>query len=356
MLNRLLGPQLPALGNAWAHFLGDGVQPHVATPSAVIYERPHATLRRYLGTEPSAGDPILLVPPLAVSITCFDLRPEQSLAAFLLATGRPVYVVDYGQITFADRAMGFEDWIDDILPDTIDRVSEAADGRPVDVVTWSLGGTLTLLTAAAHPDLPLRSIAAVGTPIDYSKVPYLAPIRALGRATGGRLVTTANRLAGGMPGWAVRTTFKATALQRELTKPWFVLRNLHDADTLGRLEAVDRFIGTMPGYPGRLYSQMYHRLLLRNELADGRLTLGDRVIELAEVRQDVLVIGGTTDVIAPVACVRPTPDVLTGAAQVRFETAPGSHLGVLSGPDARTTTWAHVADFLESQVATELAG
>ena len=337
---------LSVVGNARAHYLGAGVEPHVPTPSRRVHVEPHATLRRY-DSHLAAGDPILLVPPLAVHITCFDLRADQSLAAFLVGTGRPVYVVVFGEITFADRTMGFEDWIDEILPTTLRRVSARHAGRPVDVVTWSLGGTLTLLTAAAHDDLPLRSIAAIGTPIDYSRIPYLAPLRAVGRVTGGRILSTAFRAAGGLPSWAVRASFKATALQREITKPWFVLRNLHDAERLGRMEAVDRFIGLMPGYPGRLYGQLYHHVVQANSLNDGRLDLGaGRVLELADVEQDVLIVGGTDDVIAPVPCVQRACDVLAGARSIRFETAPGSHLGVLSGPDARQTTWRYLLDFL----------
>jgi polyhydroxyalkanoate synthase len=333
-------------GNAWSHYLRGGVEAYVPTPSRVVHDEPHAVLRRYESRDVS-GDPILLVPPLAVHVTCFDLRENQSLAGHLVATGRPVYVVDFGDIGFGDRRMGFEDWIDRILPATLQRVSARHGGRPVDVVTWSLGGTLTLLTAAAHGDLPLRAIAAVGTPIDYSRISYLTPIRAIGRLTGGRLLSTTFRAAGGLPSWAVRASFKATALQRELTKPWFILRNLHDAETLGRVEAVDRFIGLMPGYPGRLYGQLYHHIVQNNTLNDGCLPLApDRVIDLADVHQDVLIVAGSDDVIAPVPCVQRARDVLTGARSVRFETAPGSHLGVLSGPQARTTTWTHITQFL----------
>jgi polyhydroxyalkanoate synthase len=344
-----------AAGNAWSHYVRGGVEPHVPTPSRVVHDEPHAILRRYDALDVS-GDPILLVPPLAVHVTCFDLRENQSLAAFLVGTGRPVYVVDFGEITFADRRMGFEDWLDRILPATLRRVSARHAGRPVDVVTWSLGGTLTLLTAASHDDLPLRAIAAIGTPIDYSKIPYLAPLRTLAKLTGGRVLSSTFRAAGGLPSWAVRASFKATAFQREITKPWFVLRNLHDADTLGRMEAVDRFIGLMPGYPGRFYGQLYHHVLQNNSLCSGQLPLGpDRTVLLSNVRQDVLIVGGTSDVIAPVPCVERARDVLTGVRSLRFETAPGSHLGVLSGPEARDTTWRYIAEFLASVATPSLA-
>ena len=343
-LRRTLGGAGGALANGWAHFLGGGVERVEPTPSVVVARRPHGTVRRY--DTGGTGRPILLVPPLAVSIACYDLRPGQSLVAFLVGSGRPVYVVDYGDVGFADRHLGLEKWIDGILPDSVRTVSAEHEDEEVDVAAWSLGGTLAFLTAAAHADLPVRSVAALGTPIDYAKVAYLAPIRAVARLTGGHLVGTAGRLLGGMPSWAVRASFKATALQRELTKPWFVLRNLADAETLARMEAVDNFIASMPGYPGRLYGQIYSRLVVRNDLARGRLRLRDREIRLAAVRQRVLLVAGTGDAIAPVAAVRAGCDVLTGAASLRLQTVPGSHLGIVAGTTAPATTWQHLAEFL----------
>ena len=39
-------------------------------------------------------------------------------------------------------------------------------------------------------------------------------------------------------------------------------------------------------------------------------------------------------------------DLLTSSPQVRCETAPGGHLGVLTGRTARDTTWRLVQDFM----------
>src|SRR5699024_3124175 len=86
------GPQGPgtradaltlAARNAWALTpFGRGIEPQSPLPSTVVHDAPHCTVRRY--SAPGAvGTPVLLVPPLAVSIDCYDLRPGQSLAAHL---------------------------------------------------------------------------------------------------------------------------------------------------------------------------------------------------------------------------------------------------------------------------------
>ncbi|WP_446221259.1 alpha/beta hydrolase [Nocardia sp. IBHARD005] len=334
-----------AVHNGWALTFGSGVEQQRATPSTVVSEQPHRLLRRF--GDSADGAPVLMVPPPAASATCFDLRPSQSLAEFMLSTGRTPYLVDYGEMTYDDRHLGFEDWIDDIIPEAIRRVSTEHAGAPVDVVSWSLGGVLVLLTAAAHPDLPIRSVTTVGTPIDYSKLPSVTLFRSLGRFTGGAEITNLIRLAGGVPAPAVRAIFRGTALSREIRKPWFIARNLHKTETLARMEAIDRFVANMPAYPGRFYTQVWERLTVHNDLAKGVLHLGERRIRLADVGVRVLALGSDTDAITTSACARGIVDAMAGAVDVRFEIVPGSHLGSLAGPDARHGTWPLIEEFLD---------
>lgn len=339
-----------ALGHGWALTFGGGVEPAAPAPATVLYDEPHRQLRRYDDGAPDpARRPVLLVPPLAVDPSCFDLRPGQSMARYLLGTGRQPYVIDYGRITYADRDLGFEEWIDDILPVAIDRVSAEHDGAAVDLVAWSLGGTLALLTAAEHADLPIASVTAIGTPVDFRYHPMMRPSRMLAKVTGAREVDVATTLFGGVPAFAVRLGFRGMALSRELTRPLFVARNLGHGEALARMEAVDRFIGRMPGYPGRLYRQNHRLMVVGNHFARGSVPLDtDRVIELAKVTCRVLFLGSPADTIAPAACVAPGVRVLTGAAQARYLEFPGmSHLGLVAAPEAADTTWPAISEFLD---------
>ncbi|HJQ05884.1 MAG TPA: alpha/beta fold hydrolase [Nocardioides sp.] len=336
-----------AARNAWAISpLGDGIEKYDGLGTTTIYQRPHRHLLRYDGPSAAVGTrPVLLVPPLAVSIRCYDLRPGQSLAAHLVGSGRATYVIDYGEIGFADRAMGFEDWIDDILPTAIEAVSLRHGNGPVDVVGWSLGGTMSLLTAASHPDLPIASITAFGTPIDYSKNPAIKPFAALDKTLGTWLTTLPTAALGGVPKHLVRTSYRAMAPKRELTKAWFLAKNILDEEALGRTEAVDDFIASMPGYPGRAYHQIHSRLMTRNELATGRVELSrERVVDLSRIDTRVLFIGSRTDNIGPGASVRAGVDVVPGAT---YAAADGlSHLGLVAGVNASELSWPLLDEFL----------
>jgi polyhydroxyalkanoate synthase subunit PhaC len=105
-------------------------------------------------------------------------------------------------------------------------------------------------------------------------------------------------------------------------------------------------MANMRGYPGRVFGQIYHLMLRNNDLADGTLALRGQDIALAAVDVPVLVVAGRDDVIAPVAAVERVTRLITGAPEVLFATAPGGHLGVLTGRRARDTTWLALDAFL----------
>lgn len=300
----------------------------------VYHYRPRASAREH-------GDPVLLVTPLAAPALCFDLRRGCSLVEHFVDAGRPTYLVEYGEVSFANRGLGMEHWVDEVVPKAIEEVSAHAGGRPVHVVGWSLGGIFALLTAADRPDLPIASLTTVGVPVDVTQVPLVAPIRPFLGIAGERagLVTQSYRLMGGLPKPLVRRAFQLSSFNKLVTRPIAIAAKLDDADFLAQIEAVDRFTANMIAYPGRTFGQLYHRLLKGNQLASGTVTMDDREIRLADLTAPLLAFGGAGDGIAPVPCVRPIVDLVPGVDDLRFEIVPGGHLGMLTGRAARRTTW-----------------
>jgi polyhydroxyalkanoate synthase len=321
-------------------------------PRTLIDEGPLRYVFRYdaaEGVDPF-GDPVLLVMPLAAPSSCYDLRRGCSLVEHWVARGRPTYVVEYGEVKFKDRALGFEHWVDEVLPAAIDAVHRDTGRRPVHLVAWRLGGIFSVLTLAAHPELPVASLTTLGSPWDISKVPLIAPFRPLLNANmpeALRVITKGYQLAGGAPKALVRWGFQLSAVDKLLTKPLVTAQNLDDADFLAQLEAVDAFGRDMIAYPGRTFGQLYHRVVRNNELRTGRLDLGDHTIDVRDVKVPVLVMGGETDGIAPLGAVRPIVAMLKGAPAVRWEAVPGGHLGMLTGRRARTTTWPLIDAWLD---------
>ena len=74
------------------------------------------------------------------------------------------------------------------------------------------------------------------------------------------------------------------------------------------------------------------------QLGEGDLIGLGRTLDLPTLNYE-----SEADVLAPVAAVHHVGTLLE---DVRLETAPGGHLGVLTGHSARTTTWEYLDAFL----------
>nr|WP_042195352.1 alpha/beta fold hydrolase [Kibdelosporangium sp. MJ126-NF4]CEL21957.1 Polyhydroxyalkanoic acid synthase [Kibdelosporangium sp. MJ126-NF4]CTQ92737.1 Polyhydroxyalkanoic acid synthase [Kibdelosporangium sp. MJ126-NF4] len=338
-----------AASNVLDKVFNGGIADLRPTPRVLVDHGPNRWVYRMTGD--SSGDPVLLVPPLAAPALCFDLRRDCSLAEHLVGQGRPTYLVDYGSVSFSDRGLGIEHWIDEVLPRAIRAASKDAGGRPVHVVAWCLGGILSLLTIADQQDLPIASLTTLASPIDFTAIPLVAPARPLVELTGGWLLTAPYRLLGGAPRQIVRWAFQLSSVDKYVTKPLAVLSHLDDKEFLAQIEAVDRFMDNMVAYPGRTFGQLYHRFFRGNDLHDGVVDLEGRLISLADIKVPVQVIAGATDGIAPEPAVRRLTRLLDSSPEVRFEVCPGGHLGVLTGRGARDTTWKVIDSFLSAHAA-----
>jgi polyhydroxyalkanoate synthase len=341
------GDALGAAVNLYDATIRGGLADTRRMPSELIDEGPLRRVHRYLplgrGRRRSASMPVLLVPPLAAPALCFDLRRGCSLAEHLLRRGHETYLVDYGPVRFSDRSLGLEHWIEDVLPSAVRAVSHDAGDRPVQLVGWCLGGILALLSQCADDELAVASTALVASPFDFSRVPLVAPLRPIAAVTQGQIVTRIYRALGGAPAPLVKRGYQLAGIDKYVMKPWTVATNLHDRELLAQIEAVDIFMDNMHAYPGRTFGQLYHRFFRSNDLADGRLALSDRTLELTDVGRPVLAIAGEGDGIAPVAACHHLGDLVPS---VQLETAPGGHLGVLTGRAARGTTWVLLDQFL----------
>jgi polyhydroxyalkanoate synthase len=142
--------------------------------------------------------------------------------------------------------------------------------------------------------------------------------------------------------------FKATALTTYLKKPRTLWTRREDREFLGQVQAVDEIMNNMLAYPGRATLQVYQRMALRNELASGKVQGPNHLVDLANVRVPVMNVAGETDVLVPVDAAHHVGTLLPHSPDVRLPTAPGGHLGVLTGTRAPETTWTYLKDFLGS--------
>jgi polyhydroxyalkanoate synthase len=136
-------------------------------------------------------------------------------------------------------------------------------------------------------------------------------------------------------------------VEKYLLRPYQMLTHLDDTDFLAQIEALDHFANAMMASSGRPFQGLRSAFLRDAGPAGGEIEMDGRRIGLNGVRVPVLAIAGRDDRLAPASAVRPLTRLLPNAPEVRFAVAPGGHVGVLTGPAARETTWAHLDRWLD---------
>ena len=247
----------------------------------------------------------------------------------------------------AEKDLGFEDYFGSFVPRAIsDAIGDYGSGATsVDLMAWSLGGTISFLTAANDRSLPIRSIIAIGTPLDYKLIPPYPLVRKLLAPTGGRPANYLLSAFAGIPAPLVRGFYRASSWQREVRKPKFILQNLDDTEALSRMQVIDRFQRSMPGYPGKVSQQMLTNLILRDEISQGRLDFDGHVVDLHTITAPIILFGSHRDAIVSHGAAKHGLELFTGSEHVEFHTVESSHLGLLTGPEAQQHTWPAIREF-----------
>lgn len=317
----------------------------------ILTEARQRTVYRYLETvEPDTDRlPVLLVPALGAPPSCFDLRHGNSMVEHLLGSGVRTYMVDFGRQKFSDRDLALERWVEIMLPRTIREVSADAGDRPVHLVGWSLGGILGAMTIANDPTLPVHTMSVIAAPFDLHRMRLratLAPLSAINALSEGFLQSAVTKvMTNVVAAPLVRTGLRLASLPRDLRVPLSQLANLHDRDALAQIEATEAIKRDLRTYTGRSIGEIYARFIAVNELDQRPAELHGEFLDIGDLRQPFLAIAGSEDILAPEVGVHAVSALLPQSAEVRLRTSPGGHVGVLSGPNASTTTWREIDEF-----------
>lgn len=352
VFNPLAPSQLgAAAANVWDAALHGGLADTRPQARRILTEARHRTLYRYLETVDPITErlPVLLVPTLGAPPSCFDLRHGNSLVEHLLGSGVRTYMVDFGRQRFSDRDLALERWVELVLPRTIREASADAGDRPVHLVGWSLGGVLAALTVANDQSLPVHTVSVIAAPFDMHRMRLratLAPLSAISMLSEGFVQAALNRLmTNRLAAPIVRGGMRALTLPEELGYPTSLALNLHDRDALAQLQATEAIKRELRTYTGRSIGQIYARFIAVNELDVRPAELHGEFLDLGALRQPFLSIAGTDDILAPEIAVHAVGTLLPQSAEVRMRTAPGGHLAVLAGADAKHTTWQELDEF-----------
>ncbi len=320
--------------------------PRVRTPSETVFMWEHVTLRRYAPEKSKRyGVPLVIVPPLMVRPSIFDLRPGHSTIHLLVDLGFDVFLVDFGVPEDKDKVINVDDYVVDFIPPAVEMVAETT-GRPeVSLLGWSMGGIMSLCYAALFREKNLvKNLVMLGSPTDFSGMWPFNHLTKLARSPFFKLVDSM----GNIPPSLTRNGFKLLSPWGTVNRYLRLLDMYWDREYVAGFESINNWVDEFIPYPGEAFKQFVGDFIRDDKLRVGQLPLAGRTVDLSLVDCSLLVVVGTEDKVAAPDSVRATAE-LVSSEDLAVVDVPVGHIGLVAGRGTERYVWPVLVEWLAAR-------
>jgi polyhydroxyalkanoate synthase subunit PhaC len=314
------------------------------TPKDVVWSRDRCQLWRYRNDRMGWSPPLFIVFSLVSRSYILDLRPGNSFIEHLLNAGFDVFLLDWGVPDERDSGNTLEDYVDGYLPAGIGRACEVAGADEVNLLGYCFGGVLTLLGAAHHPELPIRSLTTIATPVDFSEMGVMAEMFREGRLD----IDTVLDENGNVPPDLILQGFRVLKPTADLSRYATLWENIWNDDYMVAYQAMTQWTGDHIPFPGAAGRQTVDMLVRENGFMTDRVRLGGDEVHLRDIPCPFLNVIASRDHIVPEPAARPVID-LVGATDKSELVLNAGHIGLAVGKSAAKVTIPKIVDFLKQR-------
>jgi polyhydroxyalkanoate synthase len=315
------------------------------TPSEVVHEENQWRLMRFHPrTEGLAyTTPVLMVPSLINRWYVLDLKPGKSLIEWLVERGYDVWMIDWGAPAAGDRFLTFDEVCDRYLGRAIRKTCRLAGSEQVHLFGYCMGGTLTAIHAAAHPER-IASLLQVAAPVDFHDGGVLSQWTRAKRLRTDSMIEAF----GNVPWPLMQASFHMLRPTLNLSKAMHVLDRAWDDESLDGFLALETWGNDNVSLPGEFYRTFAERLYRHNELMAGTFTLGGREVSLGAIDCPIMCVTFEDDHIVPWRGAAAMLEAVSSKAKEHLHLR-GGHVGAVVSKSAKTRLWPELSRFWETQ-------
>ncbi|MCB1645057.1 MAG: alpha/beta fold hydrolase [Pseudomonadales bacterium] len=323
-------------------FLSSGKAKVGQTPKDLVYDR--GTLRLYHYHPRS--DEIYRIPMILVMATTnkgyvFDLLPGQSLVEYLLDRGFDVFMIDWEPPMQSERGLGLSDYTNDFIPSCIEKVQEITGEDDVNMVSYCMGGVLSLIYSATHPNGPLKNLVCMTTPVNWHEMGLFSVWSDERFLDVDKLVDTL----GVVPADFIERSFEMLRPAQKTAGRLRVWNEMWNDEFVKSYRAFERWGNETLPLAGEYYRETTRELMWENKLYKGELMVDGVNVNLANITHPIMHAIAEHDHIAPFNATKPLLEMV-GSQDKKELVLKGGHVSLIAGPNAVRRLWPNINDWL----------
>jgi len=286
------------------------------------------------------GQPVLFVPSLVNRGYVLDISARRSMLRWLASKGLRPLLVDWGTPGEEENGYTLDDYIAGRLEAALDAAVKLADGRPVPLVGYCLGGNLALALALRR-QADISTLVLMATPWDFhggsgmhTKL-FAAVSQSIDAVIEGF---------GELPVDILQTFFASLDPTLGLRKFRNFSRLDPDSDKAADFVALEDWLND--GIP--LVRDVARECLIRwyrdNTPFKGEWVVAGEVVDPRNLDLPTLIAAPASDRIVPLEAARPLADLIPGAKLI---SPPSGHIGMVVSSRAKDGLWQDLLNWLQ---------
>jgi polyhydroxyalkanoate synthase len=268
------------------------------TPKECIWTKNKTKLYRYIPVKTAEERhriPLLLIYALINKPYIMDLTPGMSMVEYLVNQGFDVYLLDWGVFGLEDRSLAFDHLVFDYIPRAVDKVVRTSGAQEISLLGYCMGGTITAMYTALHPNTPIRNTIFVASPIDFADAGAYSVWLDSRYYNLDKMVETF----GVIPPEILDFGNKMLKPLTNFVGPWVnLVDRAADEKFVKNWRLLNKWVADGTPFPGEAFRQWIRDFYQQNKLIKGELVLRGQRVDLASIKANLLTVVAERDHIA----------------------------------------------------------